>query len=90
MKLPRVRIPVRWLMVVVAIVGFVTEGLESSAEYSRRAERFERWLSAPFSAESGSPSFHARRRHFHEMARKYRRAAWLPWLPVEPDPPVPK
>ena len=25
-----------------------------------------------------------------EMANKYERASWCPWLPVEPDPPEPK
>jgi hypothetical protein len=27
--------------------------------------------------------------HESELSRKYERAAWLPWLPVEPDPPSP-
>jgi hypothetical protein len=84
------RFPVKWMLVVVAIVGFVSGGLKLSAEYSRRAEHFERWLYAPQSAGTGSPNFTAKVEHDREMARKYRRAAWLPWFPVEPDPPEPE
>ena len=41
-----------------------------------------------------SPSrlaYHRRRADYHaELAQKYTRAASRPWLPVEPDPPMPK
>ncbi|WP_020465477.1 hypothetical protein [Singulisphaera acidiphila] len=28
--------------------------------------------------------------HYNRLAIKYDRAQWRPWLPVEPDPPLPK
>jgi hypothetical protein len=39
---------------------------------------------------SSARLYRARVAHYAEMARKYRRAASRPWLPVAPDPPEPK
>jgi hypothetical protein len=32
----------------------------------------------------------SQRRYYEQLERKYRRAVWHPWLPVDPDPPVPE
>ena len=93
MKRPRFRITVRRLMVAEVIVaGALT--LATWAERRRAAFVLEAstheatWMKlAPDGPELGLPprmAYHA------AMAKKYRRAADNPWLPVWSDPPEPE
>jgi hypothetical protein len=70
--------------------------IEHQIEYAlgtdRVCRRIERHLSAAEIAEAKC----ARERasyvatYHDDLRRKYSRAAWFPWLPVEPDPPPPE
>jgi hypothetical protein len=90
MKVPQVRFTVRRMLVAVAVVATVL-GLLMWVD--RRAREFRdrrdfhrvRWsaIDEGFEVEDAPAAYH------RAMAEKYRRAAERPWLPVEPDPPVP-
>ena len=98
MRLPRVRL--RTLMIAVAVVGVICAAVVIC---KARRERFERIAARhtgvfpPLSfADAMSPDYERRSRWgrevmaWHaEMARKYRRAARSPWLPITPEPPMP-
>ncbi len=94
MRLPHFR--VRTLMVVVGVAALLIWGAmmgSQSYDYLRRASEYgtqERgWresvadgrLPREFSSQCVA--------YFAQMARKYRRAMWRPWMPVAPDPHAP-
>jgi hypothetical protein len=95
MRLPRFRL--RALMLVIAVVVLLIGGV---AELPRRRERFQRyasyhtWESIPSGPGYPESLDEAARRGRSEwqaaLAKKYRRAARHPWLPVWPDPPEPE
>jgi hypothetical protein len=99
MPLPRVRFTMRRMMVAVAVVAMLLcTGMQVSRMsyrayiyrlkfslnrrnadgYARQADRY------------GDPRSAARAVHSRILAEKYERAARYPWLPIEPDPPLPK
>ncbi len=95
MKLPRIRITVRRLMVVVAMVGAllgtliavrasrVRQANQHRLLSTTREQRRLHGTSIPDSTWTAKKLWHA------EMSNKYERAARSPWLPVGPDPPEP-
>jgi hypothetical protein len=88
-RLPKPRMTVRLLLVLVALAGFATEaGLIGwrAWSYSKRAADHARYLSGRFWISDSSEL----RRWHDEMRRKYELASSRPWLPVEPDPPPPE
>lgn len=98
MRMPRPRLTIRRLMLVVAIVGVV---LGTSITIRRRATEFEsraaahreKWIKIFTMTEGSTGDTPERRRrlgHLAEMDLKYQRAARYPWLPVAADPPEPK
>jgi hypothetical protein len=86
--LPRPRMTVRFLIVVVALAALTTEaGMVGwrAVTYRMRAGDHVRYL------RSGQSFYDSDElRHWHEqMRRKYELAASRPWLPVDSDPPPP-
>jgi hypothetical protein len=78
---------------VVALVLYAARLLSLSAMYRDRAYRYEiEWMGAtpimmgPRERYLSVRAPSARLLWAREMADKYRRASWCPWLPVEPDP----
>lgn len=100
MRLPRMTIR-RW-MIAVGLVALTVTSVrlwERSLAYRRQADHHA-WLVASrdyvvidmggmYDSKVGRLSKRGIAYHA-AMARKYRRAARYPWLPVEPDPPEPK
>src|SRR4051794_10246934 len=94
MQLPHFR--VRTLMLVVVFVALLIWGVRigsHSYDYSRRAREYGaneqgwreiaargRW-DARFASECAE--------YYAQLARKYRRAMWRPWMTVAPDPHAP-
>jgi hypothetical protein len=94
MRLPHFR--VRTLMVVVGLVALLIWGAmmgSQSYDYYRLAREYGaqergwrviaargRW-DARFASECAE--------YFTQLARKYRRAMWRPWMPLAPDPHAP-
>jgi hypothetical protein len=76
------------------------EGAERYARMSEEArdgDRASRWreqsasLRKSMSRSRADAALCSRRAgHYEQLARKYRRLAARPWLPLEPDPPEPK
>ena len=88
MILPRTRFTVRRLMVAVAIVAV---GMVSKRRYDLACYHKEQ-AGIPFmitTSASITEFYVVRDRYHREMERKYRRAMWYPFLPVEPDPLAP-
>ena len=96
MRLPRFR--VRTLMVVVGVVALLVRG----AMMGSRSYDNYRLASLCDADERGWRKIAARHRRgsekwdsecaewYGQLARKYRRAMWSPWMPVAPDPPPPE
>jgi hypothetical protein len=94
MRLLRFR--VRTLMIAVSVVALVVWGAmmgTQSYDYYRRASEYG-------AHERGWRDIAARKRqreefssqcadYYEQLARKYRRAMWRPWMPVAPDPHAP-
>src|SRR5262249_14849430 len=94
MRPPRFR--VRTLMVVVGVVASLVWGAmmgSRSYDYSRRAREYgasERGWREIAARDRGWARFGAQcAEYYAQLARKYRRAVWRPWMPVAPDPPAP-
>ncbi len=89
----------RWMVAVaaVALLLWVASLLSLSAMYRDKAAQYDSELLGDMPILMGPRERHRfvlpRRAHTlwaTEMANKYRRASWCPWLPVEPDPPEPR
>ena len=100
MKLPRVRFTLRKMMAAVAVLALILwtgRLLSLSAMYRDRALKY---AAEDLGAAELLMGPRERPRVFHppsarllwarKMANKYQRAAWCPWLPVEPDSPPPR
>ena len=104
MSLPRVQFTIGWLMVAVAIIalllGFVAiprrrvrlqELADHHAERARITRNSHGSIIRPNGVYVHVPLGPPTLADYHEaMAAKYELAARSPWLPVDPDPPVPK
>jgi hypothetical protein len=102
MRVPRLR--VRTLMLAVGVVALLIwgamMGLRSYVYYQRARvfrtqerpwrEHAARDRAIPTRTRSVA-AIHGPRiaEYYAPLARKYRRAAWRPWMPVAPDPPAP-
>jgi hypothetical protein len=102
MRLPSFR--VRTLMLTVGVVGMLLWGgmmgtrayvyFRLAREYGAY-ERGWRYMAArdranPARARTVSAVWGVQTADYYApLARKYRRAMWCPWIPVEPDPPAP-
>ena len=102
MRLIRPRFTVRRLMVAVAIVGII---LGPAVYLGRRSSRFKQiaWAHERAMSDGAIEAAKLKRRgdprsklayaraDFHqELWLKYFHASRCPWLPVEPDPPMPE
>ena len=96
MRLPGFR--VRTLMIAVGVVALLLWGAmmgTRSFDYYRRAREYganERgWRAiADRPNQPGGPEFRLRCvEYYAQLAGKYRRAMWRPWMPVAPDPHAP-
>jgi len=97
MRLPRMTTR-RWMIAVavVALILWMASLLLLSARYRKRAGQYELELMGATPILMGPRERHrivrppsAHLLWAREMANKYRRASWCPWLPVEPDSPPP-
>ncbi len=97
MQLPRMTTR-RWMIAVAvaALILWMAGLLSLSARYRDRASHYELELMGATPILMGPRERHrivhppsAHLLWAREMASKYRRASWCPWLPVEPDPPPP-
>lgn len=88
---PRPRFTVRRLMIAVAVVAGIAGMAKRSRDFRRTAEQYGAvYCPSPNSTPEQVRSL-ARFNEFQEqMSRKYRFAAWTPFLPVLPDPPGPE
>ena len=86
------------VMTLAAVAVFAERMMKRRAAFLERVRHYtvteirDSWI-YPFSAEPQEVFFgriQAYRAHFRLMREKYERAARYPWLPVEPDPPVPR
>jgi hypothetical protein len=97
MRSPRFR--VHTLMIAVGVVAFLIWGAmmaTRSYDYFRRAreyglqERGWRRVAASAHRDQGMEEFRLQCvEYFGQLAGKYRRAMWRPWMPVAPDPHAP-
>ena len=104
MRLPRVQFTIGWLMVAVAIIAVLLRSvaiprrrahLQGLVDYHAEMARITRnshgTIIRPNGVYAHVPLGPPRLADYHEaMAAKYEQAARSPWLPVDPDPPVPK
>lgn len=87
------RFTIRWLMVLVAIVGVLQWALEMrrrSAEFREREHRAWGTLMNQSGDNVHSPLTYPRYQYQSALFHKYHRAARYPWLSVTPDPPAPQ
>jgi hypothetical protein len=81
MRCPRVRLTVRALTIVVAVAALLTGGFvlaRRSAHYRREALYHSR---AAVRATGAKADYH------DQLVKKYKRAAYRAWLPLDPEPP---
>jgi hypothetical protein len=81
MRRPRVRLTVRALTIAVAVAALLTGGFvlaRRSAHYRREALYHSR---AAARAAGSKHDYH------DQLVKKYKRAAYRPWFPLDPDPP---
>jgi hypothetical protein len=91
-----VRFGVRTQMVAVGIVALLIWGAimgSQSYEYYTRAKEYgadERsWRQIAARDRGWGPFGSQCAEYYAQLALKYRRAMWRPWMPVAPDPPAP-
>jgi hypothetical protein len=90
MKLPRVQFTVRRSMIVVAILAVLCGSAARRQEFLRVANRHGTIACPAPNCTPGQVQRIMRANEYNQaMYRKYRLAAWLPFLPVMPDPPPP-
>jgi hypothetical protein len=99
MRLPRLR--VRTLMIAVCVMALLIWGAMMGARsyvyyrLARTYSAYERQWREEAVKDRGIPRSIAAKwgpqiaEYYAPLARKYRRAAWHPWMPVAPDPPAP-
>lgn len=94
MRRPHFR--VRTLMLAVGAVALLIWGTmmgTRSSDYYRRAREYganERGWREIAARNRGWASFGSQcAEYYAQLARKYRRAMWRPWMPITPDPPAP-
>jgi hypothetical protein len=90
MRLPRVRFTVRRMMIAVAAVALLCGMAERRQRFLEIASRHG-VIACPTATCTPEQARRIARANDYSQAmyRKYRLAAWLPFLPVWPDPPVP-
>lgn len=105
MRTPRVRFSIRALMAAVAIaaiVGGIAVTLDRRAKAARKAMGYHYTRLSNFSPHGRAAFLNSPEGEIQERKRKqmfgyhsrlfvkYQEAARRPWLPIEPDPPVPE
>ena len=96
MRLPRPRLTVRRLMILVAVSGLMMGGasLLLRVKFARDWAAYHQAATVRESIKWTSPEELARRKeivsHHRERERYWRAAADRPWLPFEADPPEPE
>jgi hypothetical protein len=101
MKVPRFRLSIRRMMIVVAIVAACFWGSASIRRRGRFSDMARIWgnteaalcetAQGSVPGPHGDPAYNRVLAEYSgKMRMKYERAARYPWLPVEPDPPEPK
>ena len=90
MTLPRPRFTVRRLMAAVAAAAVLMARVNRHKEFEAEADDQDRHIEQVFSGNREDFRRMLIGNDYHgRLARKYRIAAWLPFLPVLPDPPRP-
>jgi len=90
MPLTRPRFTVRRLMAAVAVAAVLMMLVNRHNELEAEADYHDRHVQQVFSGNSEGFRRMCIRNDYHgRLAWKYRLAAWLPFLPVLPDPPQP-
>ncbi len=92
MRMPSVRFTIRRMMVIVAVVAGMLWATLALQERSRRFLKIASEREMEVRALTTYYAFYPPFEHIarlDEMKKKYEYAASHPWLPVEPDPPVP-
>ncbi len=94
MRRPHFR--VRALMGIVGVVALLIWGAMMAAQsynYSRRAREYgiqeREWRESAASGRWNAKVASECAEYYAQLARKYRRAMWRPWMPVAPDPHAP-
>ena len=90
MRALRKKILLWWIMLALIVLGIGSAPI--SIHYNETANYHYRMANPDFykGDENDSKREYIIRDWHAQMERKYRRAAFLPWLPVAPDPPEPK
>jgi len=89
------RLTIRWMVLVVAVVGLACGMLVRSARHRDKALRYtlSDYVVVQGYYPERTPSLERRvgqlSAHYSVLAAKYERLARYPWLPVPPDPPEP-
>ena len=81
MQCPRVRFTVRALTIVVAVAALLTSGFV----LARRSAHYRR--EALYHSRAAARAAGAKREYHDQLIKKYKRAAYRPWFPLDPDPP---
>ena len=81
MRRPRVRLTVRALTIVVAVAALLTGGFV----LARRSAHFRR--EALYHSRAAARAAGAKNDYHDQLVKKYKRAAYRPWFPLDPDPP---
>ena len=93
MSLLRLRFTVRRLMVAVALVAIAIPTYSWLLEVLRKADSYRnmgRYYRSVITSPGATPEYLERFVSWRSaMIRKYDRAAFFPWLPIEPDPDMP-
>jgi hypothetical protein len=82
-------------MIAVAIVGIAFGMIDRHYRFKKMADHHLAKVAflnieKSLDIERPSPFFHALLNYHASLSEKYARAARYPWLPVEPDPPMPE
>ena len=81
MSHPRVRFTVRALTIVVAVAALLTGGFV----LARRSAHYRR--EAIYHSRAAARSAGAKADYHDRLVKNYKRAAYRPWLALDPDPP---
>jgi hypothetical protein len=78
---PRVRFTVRALTIVVAVAALLTGGFV----LARRSAHYRR--EALYHSRAAARAAGAKEDYHDQLVKKYKRAAYRPWFPLDPDRP---